>query len=202
MAIPHRWADSNLQSFKHRVKFLVTFLYLYSALAKQDAIAEIHFPILPSPSHLGSQAFILESRAPEGYMQEKKLYLISFWDIIYFHFHPTVSGPLLRACAAYFGTPSDLQEQIDHQGDDFHALGSYKHIPVTDPLLEKKLDIVISKWKMANQEFMDSKVSKSSAHVFYCLNFFPFIKIVKVYKLVKAAGEKQKWSMTLYLNVN
>jgi len=78
-------ADSNLRSFKHRVKILVTFLYPYSALAKQDAIVEIHFPI-PSPSPLGSQAFILDPHDPEGHMQEKK---------------PSVSDFLHQPCGAF-----------------------------------------------------------------------------------------------------
>jgi len=48
-------ADSSMQSLKvtgRPAKDSVTFLYLYSALAKQDAIAEIYFPA-PSPSFTG-----------------------------------------------------------------------------------------------------------------------------------------------------
>jgi len=186
-------ADSNLQSFKYCVNILVTFLYPYSALAKQDAIGEIHFPI-PSPSPLGSQ--VPEPHGPKGYMQEKKpLHLISFINLMELLlrednlFSPNYFWTLFRACAARNGIPSDLQ---DHQGNDFHTPGSYKHIPIIGPLLEEKLDKVISKWKMANQEFVDSQVSKSSAHALYCANFFHLSRLLqctKLYRLWKREGE-------------
>jgi len=82
---------------------------------------------------------------------------VELLDHRYNLFSPTCFWTLFRACAAYFGIPSDLQEHVDHQGDDSHTPGSYKHIPITDPLLE---DIVIWIWKITNQEIMDSKVSK------------------------------------------
>ena len=138
-------ADSNLQSFKYCVNILVTFLYPYLALAKQDAIAEIYFPTPSFP--LGSQ--VLEPHGSKGYMQEKKpLHLISFVNLMELLlrednlFSPNYFWTLFRACAARNRIPSDLQ---DHQGNDFHTPGSYKHIPITDPLLEEKLDKVISK---------------------------------------------------------
>ena len=76
---------------------------------------------LPSPSPLSSQAFILEPRDPEGHMQEKKTsvsdFLVELLDHRYNLFSPTCFWTLFRACAAYFGIPSDLQEHIDHQED-------------------------------------------------------------------------------------
>jgi len=59
---------------------------------------------------------------------------VELLDHRYNLFSPTCFWTLFRTCAAYFGILSDLQEHIDHQGDD--TPGSYKHIPITDPLLE------------------------------------------------------------------
>jgi len=153
-------ADSSLQSLKitgRPATDSVTFLYPYSALAKQDAIAEIHFPT-PSPSLLRS--FILEP-SDLGKMQDNHpLFLISFINLVQplhqdYNLLSTncfwISRILFRACAAYFRNTSDTHEQ------DF----GYAYIPITDPPLEDKLDTVISKWKMANQEFINSDVSKS-----------------------------------------
>jgi len=160
-------ADSSLQSLKitgRPAADSVTFLYPYSALAKQDTIAEIHFPT-PSPSLLRS--FILEP-SDLGKMQENHpLFLISFINLVQllhqdgpdYNLLSTncfwISGILFRACAAYFRNTGNTQER------DFRYAGSFKYIPITDPLLEDKLDTVISKWKIANQEFINSDVSKS-----------------------------------------
>ena len=146
-------ADSSLQSLKvtgRPAEDSVTFLYPYSALAKQDAIAEIYFPA-PSPSFTGgtpdnapntpltliSFLVLVELLHEDGY--HYKLFSTNcFW----------ISGILLRACSAYSGSA------IQGQGQDLQKAGSYKLIPIVDPLLEDKLNIVISKWKIANSEFM------------------------------------------------
>jgi len=60
--------------------------------------------------------------------------------------------------------------------------GSYKHIPITDPLLEEKLDIVISKWKITNQEIVQVN----------CQHKHSFFSAIKMYKLVKGAEDKEK----------
>ena len=146
-------ADSSLQSLKvtgRPAEDSVTFLYPYSALAKQDAVAEIYFPA-PSPSFTGvtpdntpntpltliSFLVLVELLHEDGY--HYKLFSTNcFW----------ISGILLRACSAYSGSA------IQGQGQDLQKAGSYKLIPIVDPLLEDKLNIVISKWKIANSEFM------------------------------------------------
>ena len=77
-----------------------------------------------------------------------------------------ISGILLRVCSAYSGST------IQGQGQDLQKASFYKHIPIVDSLLEDKLNIVISKWKIVNSEFMNSNVSKSLAQMLYCTNFF------------------------------
>jgi len=175
-------ADSSLQYSKitgHPAKDSVTYLHSYSTRAKQDAISEIHFDT-PSPSLLGSQGFVLEPHGLEGYMQDKKpLFLSSFINLVellhqdgscYNLFSTNcfwMSGILFRACAAYYGTSALLEQ-------DLSTSGTYKHIPITDSPLEEKLNTVILKWKIANQEFIDSDVSKLSAQVLCCANFFTY----------------------------
>jgi len=137
-------ADSSLQSLKvtgRPAENSVTFLYPYSALAKQDAIAEIYFPA-PSPAFTGgtpdntpntpltliSFLVLVELLHEDGY--HYKLFSTNcFW----------ISGILLRACSAYSGST------IQGQGQDLQKAGSYKHIPIVDLLLKDKLNIVISK---------------------------------------------------------
>jgi len=175
-------ADSSLQYLKitgHPAEDSVTYLHPYSTLAKRDAISEIHFAT-PSLSTSGSQVFVLEPYGLEGYIQNKKpLFLNSFINLVellhqdggcYNLFSTNcfwMSGTLFRVCAAYFGTSALLEQ-------DLSTAGTYKRIPITDPLLEEKLNIVISKWKIANQEFMDSKVGKLPAQVLCCANFFTY----------------------------
>ena len=151
-------ADSSLQSLKvigRPAEDSVTFLYPYSALAKQDAVAEIYFPT-PSPSFTGrtpdntpltfiSFLILVELLHEDGY--HYKLFSTNcFW----------ISGILLRVCSTYSGST------IQGQGQHLQKAGSYKDILIVDPLLEDKLNIVISKWKVAISEFM-SQIQSSWA---------------------------------------
>jgi len=164
-------ADNSLQSLKvtgHSAEDSVIFLYPYSALAKQDAIAEIYFSTL-SPSFTG-RTLDNTSNTPLTLILFLILIELLYQDGYYYKLFSTncfwISGILLRVYSAYSG--STIQEQ----GQDFQKAGFYKHIPIVDSLLEDKLNIVISKWKIVNSEFIDSNVSKSLAQMLCCTNFF------------------------------
>ena len=123
------------------------FLYSYSALAKQDAIAKIYFPAL-SPSFTGG----IPDNTPNI-----SLLLISFLVLVkllhkagyhyklFFTNCLWISGILLRACSAYSGS------SIQGQKQDLQKAGSYKDILIVNPLLENQQ----SKYLYRSQLFGD-----------------------------------------------
>ena len=149
-------ADSSLQSLKvigRPAEDSVTFLYPYSALAKQDAVAEIYFPT-PSPSFTGRTP----DNTPLTFISFLILVELLHEDGYHYKLFSTnwISGILLRVCSTYSGST------IQGQGQHLQKAGSYKDILIVDPLLEDKLNIVISKWKVAISEFM-SQIQSSWA---------------------------------------
>jgi len=125
-------ANSSLKVIGCPAKNSVMFLYPYSALAKQDAIAEIYFPA-PSPSFTGG--------TPDN-TPNTPLPLISFIVLIellheagyHYKLFSTnclwISGILLRACSAYSGST------IQGQGQHLQKPSSYKDVLIVGPLGE------------------------------------------------------------------
>jgi len=127
-----------------------------------------YFPTL-SPSFTGG-ALDNTSNTPLTLILFLILIELLYEDGYYYKLFSTncfwISDILLRVCSAYSGSTIQEQEQ------DFQKAGFYKYISIVDSLLEDKLNIVISKWKIVNSEFINSNVSKPSAQMLCCTNFF------------------------------